>query len=420
MRMAEKAQISSPFARPAQTHKFNLVDRLFLPVLVVVWATQTENAQDVANSGIPYAIRTAAALIFCIVFSIRAGLRISFGHIAIIFSLVAYFLLMNAFEMSFYAIMGAAFMACGLIVAKGIRQHTVDLLDWQLKSYLVFHLAGLLLAFAIFAVSRQFIDLHSYVFPYSASRAGEMWSFARLTGFQIEPGNYATYGYAFVMMRSSLRRRIFDTFNLVIVLSTLVTLSAWAVVGAAFFFAAAVVEFVGGRGRQTPALFRIVILCVAGLAIAFVLPLLTSSFAASDIGQYFDRRFSLAGDSGSSVYKFEAAEAWFAAFGSDMLLGHALPQRFCQNCVSPQDLGTLPNMMYYLGIVPTTLICLAIALGVLRSGSPALGILLIAFATSKLMFFDPVVWLAIGLMIGPPRHALKNLKPKKLRSSRGY
>jgi hypothetical protein len=382
---------------PAKAVRFGFYEWVLLPLFIVA-ATQIEFGGDDKLGGIAVMFRLIAAMAFLVALAMKNGLPISLGQIFVIIQLCLYFLAVNMMNMTYFAVMGTVFIVWGMTIGGGVGKSWARLIDFYIRGYLTFHLIGFVLAIIIYLVAGQIIDLHNIVFPFSFSRAGVMMDQVRLSGFQIEPGNYSNSAYLFVVLRALLRRRIFNRFDLVIILSTLATLAAWAVIGCGVYLVALLIEFLRYNENVSTGV-RLTVLYTTGAVVLIAFPVLVGLFWDNDFTQKMAERFSGAEGKGSADLKLEAFVAWQQQFGWRMLFGRPLPDSFCPTCESPQDIGTLINMVYYFGIIPTLMLLLVVLAKLLKYWNLTYVVLFAPFAVTKFYFYDPVMWLLFGIIL---------------------
>ncbi|TIP30109.1 MAG: hypothetical protein E5X67_03250 [Mesorhizobium sp.] len=388
----------SGYRRDAGFEAIGPLDWFVLFPLFVVIATQLEISDDPSAGGVAFFIRSLAALTFLCVMILRFGISVFHRNIAIVSAFLLYFYFVNIVDFSRFSLMALAFMSWGLAFGVVTQAAWRERLEFLLRAYLVFNVAGLVLALAILLLSGQIVDLHGMVFPFSASRAGVMMNQVRLSGFQIEPGNYSNAVYVLVLIRCLFRRRIANLLDLFAVLSTLSTLAAWAVVGAVVYLVCFAIEFTI-LNRQVPKILRVAIVLFSVSLLSMAIPLVAPQFFGSQYVEYFSDRFRFEEGKGSGYYKDQAFRAWQDSLGDGMLIGSPLPATFCDYCVSPQDLGLVFNMFFYIGIIPTLLILLVSFMQIFRIWGTIFVLLFCPFLVIKFFFYDPMVWLTFGVII---------------------
>ncbi|MER8772052.1 hypothetical protein NKH63_25415 [Mesorhizobium sp. M0960] len=388
----------SGYRRVASSEAIGPFDWLILFPLFIVIATQLEISDDPGSGGVAFFIRSLAALTFLGGMVVRFGISAFHANVAIIAAFLLYFCVINISDFSRFSLMAIAFMSWGLAFGVVTLPAWRKRLEFLLRAYLVFNVAGLVLALAIFLLSGKIIDLHGMVFPFSASRAGTMMNQVRLSGFQIEPGSYSNIVYLLVFLRCLFRRRIVNFLDLFAMLSTVATLAAWAVVGAAVYIVCFAIEFTI-LNPKVPKILRFAAVLFSASLLAITVPLIAPQFFGSQYVEYFSDRFSVDEGKGSGYYKDQAFRAWQDSAGEGMLLGSPLPRTFCDYCLSPQDLGLVFNMFFYIGIIPSLLILLASSIQLFRLWGPSFVLLFCPFLVTKLFFYDPMVWLTFGIIV---------------------
>jgi hypothetical protein len=342
------------------------------------------------------AIRTFAICGLALLLLLRSDSRLPHNHFYFAAFVCGYFVAVNIVNPTFFAAMGALSIFAGLTIASLSLSSARATVLFLTRGYLLFNLIGLTWSGAALAVTGSAIDLHQLVFPWSAARVGEMMNVLRLTGFQIEPGNYANSIYLFVLISGLLRRRLFGWLEAFAMASTVFTFSAWAVVGVAVYIVAMALQYVSANSTSGR-IGRWVISLVACSVLAASAPILFTGYSDNEYVRYFVSRFG--GDSahGSFFLKAQAFEAWQSTPWLDMIFGKPMPESFCASCVSPQDLGTLLNLTYYFGVVFSVLFLAIYTIRLWRGYGASFVIAAFPLVVSKFYYYDPFIWMALGL-----------------------
>ncbi|WP_202366265.1 hypothetical protein [Mesorhizobium sp. L-2-11] len=388
----------SGYRRVASFQAIGLSDWLILFPLFIVIATQLEISDDPRSGGVAFFIRSLAALAFLGGMVFRFGISAFHANVAIISAFLLYFFIINISDFSRFSLMAIAFMSWGLAFGVVTRAAWRERLEFLLRAYLIFNVVGLVLGLAIYLLSGNIVDLHGIIFPFSASRAGIMMNQVRLSGFQLEPGNYSNIVYLLVFLRCLFRRRIVNFLDLFAMLSTVATLAAWAVVGAAVYIVCFAIEFMI-LNPKVPKILRFATVLFSVSLLSISAPLIAPQIFGSQYVEYFNDRFSAEREKGSGYYKDQAFRAWQDSAGEEMLLGSPLPRTYCDYCLSPQDLGLVFNMFFYLGIIPSLLIFSVSFIKLFRLWGPSFALLFCPFLVTKFFFYDPMVWLTFGIIV---------------------
>lgn len=391
-------QVLSTYGKRASSGNIGPFDWVVLFPLFAVVATQLEISDDPGSGGVAFFIRAVAALAFLCGMAMRFGMSTIHRNIVIISIFFLYFFIINVGHFSYFLVMSFVFMTWGLSFSIVNQIAWRERLGFLLHAYLIFNVFGLVLAFVIFFLSGKIVDLHGLVFPFSASRAGVMMNQVRLSGFQIEPGNYSNIVYVIVLIRCLLRGRITNSLDIIAMLSTILTLAAWAVVGAAVYFVCLTIEFSIFNPR-IPKLLRIAIFLFSLSILAISLPIIAPHIFGSEYAQYFGDRFSVDEGKGSGYYKEQAFGAWSEYFGPEMFFGSPMTETFCDYCLSIQDIGLVFNILFYLGIIPSSILLLFCLMNLLRRFGINFVVLFAPFLVTKFFFYDPMVWLVLGVVI---------------------
>ena len=258
----------------------------------------------------------------------------------------------------------------------------------------MFHLIGILLGAALYFLRGEVVDLHAMLFA-GTSRAEDVRGVLRLSGFQVEPGNYAQWALMTVFFRSLLMGKILSLFNVIIASSVLLTLSLWGFLGLALFVTAVVLEMMTNirhaqRGRI---LLSLAVLVVLGTVVWSNIPEAVVESAVA----FLDQKASMKSETG--LNKLWAMEAFKQSVVDILVVGQPMVPGLCPECLAPQDTGAFVNMMFYCGIFPTMLFLSVVAFRLVRSSGIRFVPLFWAMLLWKAVFYDPLLWAMIGWMM---------------------
>lgn len=378
-------------------HRISWYDALILFPLFVMVATHMGFAGLVNSAGPSTLLRSSSAMLLFAAVALKYPWQGLPDRIPFILAVCVYYLLLNLSNLTPFAVMSTVFIAVGLVTGNCLSRFQPNLLDALFKYYIAFNVLGLTIAFALLLGTGEIADVHQLVFPFSRSRAEEYLGFARLSGFQVEPGTYSNVIFIFVLMRAVLRGRLYSRLDLVAMLSTLATLAAWALIGVGAYMVALCLEALLSK-RPGMAQRRLLYVGLILALIAMIVPF-AGTIADSELATYFATRYQGGDSSGSTQLKIDAFNAWMAYLGLQMLLGTALPNTYCLHCDSLQDFGVLPNMAFYLGLVPTAALIAMLSVRLWRI-SIAVLVFSLPVAVSKFFFYDPLVWMLVGVVMG--------------------
>jgi hypothetical protein len=195
-------------------------------------------------------------------------------------------------------------------------------------------------------------------------------------------------------------------------------MSAWAAVAIASYFAGSAFEASLERRSKKRISFLLTIILTLPLfyAMASLLDVKNTAYI-----QYFLDRFTVDDPSGSMVNKLDAWDAWTAKLGSEILRPHPLGQSFCPVCTSPQDLGTLINMIWFMGLLVSAPLLAWLAFMAVRHGGAGLLVASLPLIAAKFYFFDPSLWLYFGLlMFCRVTRSTDDVKSVRLRTGREF
>ncbi|CAK0754566.1 conserved membrane hypothetical protein [Gammaproteobacteria bacterium] len=378
--------------KPSLQERFSVL-KIAALALFILLGTHFEFPGEVSGAGLGFAIRLGMAAVIpaYILLSRRSDISILHGYV--IFLICMYFLLINATDFTYFAILGCLSIVWGLLMASLSINGAANTIVFLCTGYLTFHMIGLALGIFIYVATGQIVDLHSVIFPFSEARVGELKGFVRITGFHVEPGSYSNFIYLVVLVRSLFMMRILSWFNAIAMASTMLTLAAWSVIGFGAFLIASLVELLLFNKTRLPFVLSV------SVSVAVILPSILIDEFENDYTIYITDRFSGSDYDPSRNDKILAFISWQNEITDAIFIGNPLPKAYCPFCLSPQDFGTMINMTYYFGVVPTLLLLLALSLNTLRRLNGAFLIFAAPLIISKAYFFEPLVWLIIGVML---------------------
>lgn len=389
-------------------------------LLVNVWfflfVTRTEFPALGTFAGLSYTLRGIAGFLLFMHLSLLHGIRPKLRSLSLAILLATFFLAGNFSDPSLFALIASFGIMIGLVLA-GLLQgpKSLELFTKLVQIYIKVNLVGLLLAAATYYGAGLEIDFHGLMFPWSSSRAQEFMGFFRITGFQVEPGTYTATIHLFILMSAVLRGQMFGRLETIAMLSTLGTMSAWAAFAIASYTAGCLIEAIQRRSHRTIITKWVVVI----IALVPLLSLIefTSVENAAYI-QYFFDRLSTENASGSMVLKLQAWEAWKSQLDSGMLFPRSLNESFCPFCLSPQDLGTLINFIWYAGLVFAVPFLALLGTLAIRHLGLSLLVASLPLVIAKFYFFDPALWLYFGMLLFLPT-SLKKRRGNQLRKKHG-
>ena len=116
--------------------------------------------------------------------------------------------------------------------AESRRTILINALDIVIVTFIAF----LVLQAMYYGLTGVMVDFHNLLFPFSQARLFQTQdSLWRFTGHQIEPGTYANWMYALVLLRALASGNLFSRISFAGVASILITTSFWGVFAVIFF-----------------------------------------------------------------------------------------------------------------------------------------------------------------------------------------
>lgn len=365
-----------------------------LNVCFFLFMTRTEFPSLGIFAGLSYLVRGTAGMIIFLYFFLIHNLRLQLTSLTTSTLILTVFFIGNLQHPSLFSLIAGFGILAGLLLG-GITRNVVacEILATLIRVYIKVNLFGIILSVIAYYGAGLQIDFHGIMFPWSESRARDFMGFFRVTGFQIEPGTYTATIYFCVLISAVMRRRVSGRLETFAILSTLITMSAWAVLAVSSYLCACLIEKLARRHNRLQA-----VVMLSGVG---ALALMASFMDLQDISyvQYFFERFSTDNASGSMVMKLEAWTAWKAGLESGMLFPRPLTEPFCPTCSSPQDLGTLLNMLWYVGFVFTLPYLAWLSFKTIRHVGIGLLIMNLPLVGAKFFFFDPSLWFYFGILL---------------------
>lgn len=371
------------------------------------------------NGGTPGYVLTFRCILAALFITFALASRPYFTNSAIVrFALVvpAYLLLLNTREVGSYAFLGSFLIFWGIIAADLSLETFKEEILWAVQAYMVFNLAGLLLALGWAGLSGDKFDFHHVLFPVSRSRLQVQFGFPRLSGFQIEPGTYANWMYLALSLRILLKRRVLSSFNTICAISMVATFSVWAFMAAGFYFLGAALEFLAAQhispGVRNRTIGAILVLALAGWIFPDVF--LESSWTTLFYKYYLFLQTRLstnpAGSSTLMLDIYALANLKVSAMNA-LFFGQPLSVSFCPVCAHPYDLGLWASLIFHLGMLPAICLVFAFVVRVVRIFGWASVTALVPVFLTKTLVFDALPWtiIAVGLFAARPIQRLRPL-----------
>ena len=347
------------------------------------------------NAGLSYILRALSLFGLIGLFFLIESNKIKKDKLYIVVFFGFYLAISNISGVTYFSFIVIACVVSGILFAAS-ASGSGKLWHLQLNEiYLKVNVAGLVLAFVSYNFMGAEIDYHHLMFPWSIARAQEFLGHYRITGFQIEPGTYTASIYSLVVVNSFFKRSIGGFLQISSMLSTLFTFSAWAALANAFYFSALMLYFFSSRLSVKKFIFLNSLIVCSLIVFGSVYDMVLSSEYYSYISDRFDSNDA----TGSMSAKIIAWRAWKENFNVSMAFPHSVTDPYCLNCASPQDLGTIVNMFYYIGGLVTTLIVFAVFWGCIKKFGFSFFVLFVPLVFAKFFFFDPVVWYMMFLFI---------------------
>ncbi len=232
------------------------------------------------------------------------------------------------------------------------------------------------------------MDFHNLLFPFSQARLFQTQdSLWRFTGHQIEPGTYANWMYALVLLRALASGALFSRISFIGIASILVTTSFWGFFAVVFFILAYLL-----RKNKPEVALRKVLLIMVSISVGMVLIRLLGI----DVASYVSRRLALSDFSSSEKI------AAFSSVGKDwanyVLVGKPLNYDFCGGCASRQDSGILLNLFVHFGGAIVVAFLVVIAIGARKRFGYVGLLVLVPFFFGKYSIGDFPFWVVVAFL----------------------
>ncbi|WP_156883668.1 hypothetical protein [Salipiger mucosus] len=368
-----------------------------LNILFFLFMTRTEFPALGRFAGLSYSLRILAGAAIILHFSLILGHGIKVKHVVASLIFASVFLFSNLSDGTMFALIACFCLLVGLFFGGMAQSNEAAYTLLSLtRVYVAVNVFGLLLGVVSYFGLGLEIDFHQLMFPWSAARVQEFMGFFRVTGFQIEPGTYTATVYFCALVSGALRGRLFGRIESVAVASTLFTLSAWSILAVTSYFIGCLVDYVMSidRGGRAAKALAATLATVPVFGVILVL-----DFESTAFFQYFLDRFTVEDASGSMVMKIQAWDAFTSQFNGGMILPKPLSISFCQTCSSPQDLGTLINFVWFLGLAIAIPFLAVLSIRAFRAAGLGLLICSLPLVVAKFYFFDPSLWLYFGILL---------------------
>lgn len=269
--------------------------------------------------------------------------------------------------------------------AESRRAMLVKALDIVIVSFVVI----LALQAVYYGLTGVMIDFHNLFFPFSHARLfqtlGSLW---RFTGQQIEPGTYANWMYALVLLRAVVSGNLFSRISFIGISSILVTTSFWGFFAVIFFVLAYLLR------KNNPAVaLRKVMLIVASISVGVVLVQLLGI----DVVSYISRRLALSDFSASE--KIAAFSSVRKDWENYVLVGKPLSYDFCAGCASRQDAGILLSLFVNFGAAIVVLMLAVMAVGAQKRFGYVGLLVLVPFLFGKYSIGDFPFWVIVAFLL---------------------
>jgi hypothetical protein len=287
------------------------------------------------------------------------------------------------------------------ILAQSRDQRWLEMLGHVLVVYLAVNATGLVLQTATLWGTGTLLDLHGSVFQ-SAARIEVIGTHGRLSGFHNEPGTFSQWMLMTLLLRCLLTRRLFSFFNMLICATIMSTISLWGVMGVtAYLIAVAIEALLSSSVSQM--IKRLALLFSLGVTILIVVATQVPTEVIEQSLAFLEAKADVETND-SSLDKLLAAEHFSNQIWDLIVIGAPITPGFCPPCIAPNDAGLGLNSVYYFGLLLVVVLGSVIIFRVATlwgiSYLPLFGMMMIW----KAPFYDPAVWMIIGLVLAFKGH----------------
>lgn len=205
------------------------------------------------------------------------------------------------------------------------------------RAVLIVNLIALLVQLAAFKIGGQVLDIHQMIFPMSPARIElEAGGVIRLTGLQIEPGNYSNWMALLIICLRLVCGR-FSLVEYICAASIALTFSATGVVFVVLLMAWMAADILSERSARKWVLVIVFFAAVLTLAASF------------NLVDFYEARF-LGRDDGSVLYRVMSLDAYDYLSLLERIVGFGFAQEICDGCHF-NDLGFGPNLAMRGGVL---------------------------------------------------------------------
>lgn len=366
---------------------------------------------ELDRSGFAYFLK-ASAILAMIAYAVFArGARIGKVNPLIILLVVTFFLT-NLVALSDRALLATAAILTGALLGQIRGSDWNDEFLVAVSVYLVVHVAGLLVAAALFYSAGQVVELHGMIFP-QESRAEAHGLVGRVAGFHNEPGTYSQWTLMALFLLSLMRGRLYSFWSLMIALSLVLTVSLWGVLAFGAFVVAITIEALisTGKAQRTKTVLSVFLFA----AVVAILLINASTDIVESALEFITLKGSMTTQSG--LDKLWALEFMQREFWDVFVIGRPLVPGFCPYCHSPQDAGLGMTGTYYLGFLLFTLLIIVLAATAYSKWNIGFAVPLALILVWKAHLYEPLLFIIIGYILKGP--VFRRLLPSSYNRARG-
>lgn len=330
------------------------------------------------TSTFPMLVRTVSAILLMLVCLCNVA-EMRFQFAAPVLFLIFYFSVLAAISFSFryfvslVVVLSAFSWALAYYQSASFRRAAIISLNFLIYSSVGF----LVLQFLEFYLVGRLFDYHNLIFPWSEARLPLWSSLARVGGVYIEPGTYANWIYAFLLLRLFLDKNISPLLVPLISFTMIFSMSAWGVLVGVF------VLLVYGMKRFD---WRVIVYLLAAAVGVYII---VSVVNLGDVAHLLESRILY---SGSREVRDDTFQEFLSVVPRLLVFGLGFGRVFCIDCQSPQDAGLIISLLVVYGLPFTLFVLSVVFCFAYRKGGFRFVILCFPLLNAKLFYWEHVFW----------------------------
>lgn len=357
----------------------------FLSILLAILYVYSFIPTEGETSTLPMIVRAIAAGVLLIV-AVFSVLELRFQFAIPLLLVILYFTVLCAISFSFRYFVSLVVVVAGFFWALAFYQNGSfrRAVVYSVDFLIYFSAAFLILQFLEFYLIGRLFDYHNFIFPWSEARLPLYSSLARVGGVYIEPGTYANWIYAFLLLRLFVEHDINPLMVPLVTATMIFSMSAWGVIVGLFvllFYAAEKVDY--------KIIFYILGAAAAGYAVVVLVDV-------GDVIALLENRLFY---SGSRTVRDDTFQEFIDVFPNLLVFGLGFGKVFCVDCQSPQDAGLIVSLLVVYGLPFTLFVLGVIFFFAYQRGGLRFLVLSVPLLNTKLFFWEHVFWFLFMLAL---------------------